>query len=256
MDSIRMVTWLAPGIPLPFFEKVRETLQERLGIPVSLMSRTKLSGPTIGSSDPFADDRAELGFLCAPAAVPLGVRTQAGFDLLELAPLFDDVRYADHPRCFCDIVIREGTSGTGLDDLRGMTFGYNDTTSLSGWLGLSIELQARQERPETFFGRLVHTGGHLASLEKLRDASIQVASIDSNVLRTHPGALRGLKIIDSVGPWPAQPVVVRSALPPAMKERIKKALSTCGPWPQWGFIGFRAQDSILLEQIPTVRPKG
>jgi ABC-type phosphate/phosphonate transport system substrate-binding protein len=252
MDSIRMVTWLAPGIPLPFFEKVRETLEETLNFTVSLTSRTKLSGPTIGSSDPFADGRAELGFLCAPAAVPAGVRRQGGFELLGLAPLFDDVRYAGHPLCFCAIVVREDTEGTSLNDLRGMTFGYNDMTSLSGWLGLSSELQTRQDRIETFFGGRVHTGGHLGSIKKLRDGSIQVASIDSNVLRSHPGALQGLKIVDSVGPWPAQPVVVRSTLAPQVKASIKQALCTCGPWSQWGFIGFRNQEFGRLQQVPSV----
>lgn len=251
MDSIRMVTWLAPGIPQGFFENVRETLQDRLGVSVSLTARTKLSGPEIGSSDPFADNRADLGFLCAPAAVPASVRQQAGFELLGLAPLFDDARYADSPRCFCDIVVREGTRGTKLDHLRGMRFGYNDTTSLSGWLGLSAALQERQERVDTFFGELIHTGGHLTSLEKLRDGSIQVASIDSNVLRTHPRSLKGLKIIDSVGPWPAQPVVVRSALKPYVKENLKLALRACGPWPPWGFIGFRPQESEQLQGVPT-----
>jgi ABC-type phosphate/phosphonate transport system substrate-binding protein len=251
MESIRIVTWLAPGIPLPFFEAVRETLEAELGGSVSLTSRTKLSGPTIGSSDPFADNHAEVGFLCAPAAVPAGVRQQAGFDLLGLAPLFDDVRYAGQPQCFCDIVVREDTKGTCLNDLRGMTFGYNDTTSLSGWLGLSSELRSRQEQIATFFGEQIHTGGHLGSVEKLRDGSIQVASIDSNVLRTHPGAWKGLKVIDSVGPWPSQPVVVRSTLSSDVKAQIKHALGACGPWPQWGFVGFRPQAPEHLQQVPS-----
>jgi ABC-type phosphate/phosphonate transport system substrate-binding protein len=251
MESIRLVTWLAPGIPLLFFEKVRETLEESLGVSVSLQSRTKLSGPTIGSPDPFADGDAELGFLCAPAAVPAQVRRQGGFELLELAPLFDDVRYAEKPRCFCDIVVRNDTAHSSLEDLRGKTFGYNDTTSLSGWLGLTTKLRTQQEDIQTFFGSLVHTGGHMASLDKLRDGSIQVASIDSNVIRTHPGSLRGLSVIDSVGPWPAQPVVIRSNLSPHLKEQIKHALTTCGPWEGCGFIGFRSQELDLLSQVPT-----
>jgi hypothetical protein len=78
-----------------------------------------------------------------------------------------------------------------------------------------------------------------------------VASIDSNVLRTHPRSLKGLKIIDSVGPWPAQPVVVRSALKPYVKENLKLALRACGPWPPWGFIGFRPQESEQLQGVPT-----
>ena len=99
MNSIRMVTWLAPGLPLTLFEAVREALEARLGVPVALEARTKLSGPVIGSRDPFGEGLAELGFLCARATVPATVRWQAGFELLGLAPLFDDDRYEDRPRC-------------------------------------------------------------------------------------------------------------------------------------------------------------
>jgi ABC-type phosphate/phosphonate transport system substrate-binding protein len=246
-----MVTWLAPGLPLALFDKVRETIQTHLSAPVSLEARTKLSGPEVGSADPFADGRAEVGFLCAPAAVPTAIREQGGFELLNLAPVFDDVRYAGQPHCYCDIVVREDTMGAGLDDLRGMRFGYNDPSSLSGWLGLSVALQARKTRPEAFFGSLVQTGGHLRSLQQLQDQSIQVASIDSNVLHTHPDALKGLKIIESIGPWPSQPVVVRRTLSADEKARIKQALNTCGPWPDWGFVGFAHQDPAHLAQVPT-----
>ena len=251
MKSIRAVTWLAPGIPLSFFERVRKTLQEQLDVPVFLESRTKLSGPAIGSSDPFGDGDADLGFLCAPAAVPSAVRRRAGFELLELAPLFDDVRYAGRPICFCDIVVRQDTPGSGLSDLQGAILGYNDTSSLSGWLGLQEALRERQTLPEHFFGERIQTGGHLSSLDQLRSGAIQAASIDSNVLHTHPGSMRGLRVIDSLGPWPSQPVVVRASLEARTKERITGALTQCGPWPQWRFIGFRRQEARRLEQVPT-----
>ena len=250
-EPIRMVTWLAPGLPLALFERVRETVQKSLQTSVSLESRTKLSGPEVGSLDPFADGLAEVGFLCAPAAVPHAVRQHAGFDLLGLAPLFDDTRYLGNPTCYCDLVVHERNPATGLDDLLGQRFGYNDTSSLSGWLGLASALKRQGTTPHDFFGSLTQTGGHQTSLAAIRDQRIDVASIDSNVLRTHPESLEGLKVVASVGPWPSQPVVVRSTLEPQHKERIKAALLTCGPWPQWGFIGFRPQTAKALEAVPS-----
>jgi len=250
-----MVTWLAPGLPLDLFDRVREAVEASLQTPVSLESRTKLSGPEVGSLDPFADGLAEVGFLCAPAAVPHTVRTHAGFDLLGLAPLFDDTRYRGQPTCYCDLVVHEHNTATDLEELRGQRFGYNDTSSLSGWLGLASELERQNTTPHDFFGTLTQTGGHQTSLAAIRNQSIDVASIDSNVLRTHPESLAGLKVVDSVGPWPSQPVVVRSNLDPHQKERIKTALLTCGPWPQWGFIGFRPQSAEQLEAVPSAAPR-
>ena len=251
VDSIRMVTWLAPGLPLALFEAVRKRLEGELGVAVCLESRTKLSGPEVGSLDPFAHALAEVGFLCAPAAVPHTVREQAGFELLELAPLFDDPRYRNQLTCYCDLVVHQDSTANGLDDLQGMRFGYNDSSSLSGWLGLAAELERRNTRPEDFFGTLIQTGGHKGSLAALREKSIDVASIDSNVLRTHPSDLEGLKIVASVGPWPSQPVVVRTTLDAALKARIRAALLQCGPWPEWGFVGFRHQGAPELEAVPS-----
>ncbi len=253
MDRLRAVTWLAPGIPIDLFERVCESLHAQLGVPVSLESRTKLSGPSIGSLDPFAENRAELGFLCGPAAVPAAVRKEAGFELLGLAPVFDDDRYGGEPTCFCDLVVREDCIHTGLDELQNMTFGFNDKSSLSGWLGLSSKLQQENKEIRTFFGAIIQTGGHMASIEALRDGRIDVASIDSNVLRTHPGILEGLKVIDSIGPWPSQPVVVRTSLHSHTKKKIGQALSRCGPWPDIGFVGFAPQSAENLKRVPSAR---
>ena len=251
ITSIRMVTWLAPGLPLAFFAQVQKTVQAALGVSVFLESRTKRSGPQIGSLDPFANAMAEVGLLCAPAAVPHTLRQQAGFELLGITPLFDDERYRQQPTCYWDLVVNRDNRATGLEDLRGLTFRYSDTSSLSGWLGLSAELRKRQTTPKDFVGTLVQTGGHPNSLKDLRKQTIHVAAIDSNVLHTHPNALQGLKVVDSVGPWPSQPVVVRSTLDAHLKGRIKEALLTCGPGPTWRFLGFRPQTTAELEVVPS-----
>ena len=253
MQILRTITWLAPGLPIRLFERVCESLETELDIPVSLESRTKLSGPAIGSLDPFAENRADLGFLCGPAAVPSAVRTAGGFELLGLAPLFDDPRYAGKPTCFCDLVVRDDCDIGGLDDLQNKAFGYNDTSSLSGWLGLASALQQRGTRIPTFFASVTETGGHIASLRAVRAGSIDVASIDSNVLRTHPGILDGLRVVDSVGPWPSQPVVVRSTLSQQMKTKVKMTLTRCGPWMDIGFVGFRPQSYKDLDAVPSAK---
>ena len=245
-----MVTWLSPGLPLALFEHVRQHLERQLNRPVTLESRTKLSGPEIGSIDPFGNDQADMGFLCAPAAVPATMRAQAGFELLELAPLFHDERLQERPQCFCDLVVRADTPGRTLSDLKGLTFGTNDPSSLSGWLGLNAALKDIHTQPSQFFSRVVETGGHLNSLKQIHLGLIDVASIDSNVLRSQSISMQELRIVHSLGPWPAQPVVVRSSLQPELKRDIREALHTCGPWPEWHFVGFRHQGPEQLEQVP------
>lgn len=255
-QSIHMVTWLAPGLPLAFFERIRETLEGELNRSVTLESRAKRSGPVVGSADPFGQGGADLGFMCAPACVPAHLRAEAGFDLLGLAPVFDDTRYEGEPRCYCDLVVPKEAPFTTLEDLRGVRFGFNDRVSLSGWLGLSTRLESLGTTPDDFFGSVVHTKGHLHSLEALKEGTIDVASIDSNVLCSHGDSLRELRVLESVGPWPSQPVVVRLTLPKAERVALKEALLACGPWPEFRFRGFRPQVSKDLEKVPTAARDG
>jgi len=246
-----MVTWLAPGLPLAFFERIRSTLADQLKTQVTLESRAKRSGPVVGSADPFGQGGADVGFMCAPACVPAHLRKEAGFDLLGLAPVFDDPRYQGEARCYCDLVVRRDAKVSSLEDLRGGRFGFNDRVSLSGWLGLSTRLESMNTHPDEFFGSVVHTGGHLHSLKALKEGSIHVASIDSNVLCSHGDSLRGLRVLDSVGPWPSQPVVIRLTMEKEERRLLQEALLMCGPWPEFGFIGFGPQNSLELEEVPT-----
>ena len=248
---IRMVTWLAPGLAPPLFEYIRADLERTLQTPTTLAFRTKLSGPVFGSCDPFGDNRADLGFLCAPASVPAAVRTAGGFELLELAPVFDDDRYGGFPTCFCDLMVRENSPYRDLQSLRGATFGYNDRVSLSGWLGVASRLRQNGVLVEDFFGKVLHTGGHLQSLTALERGEIDVASIDSNVLCTNPGIAEGLRRADTIGPWPSQPVVVRTGLQSERKRAIREALLSCGPYLDVGFIGFALQPEAALERVPS-----
>jgi len=255
-DDLTMVTWLAPGLPLTLFERIAHHLEQSLGRPVTLESRTKLSGPSLGSPDPFGTGHADLGFVCAPPCVPAERRHSAGFDLLGLAPLFDDPRYQGRPLCFCDLVVRHDSPHKTLDDLRGHTFGYNDPVSLSGWLGLSAHLATLDTTPQNHFGHLVQTTGHLHSLESLRQGTIDLASIDSNVLHTHPGSLQDLRILESIGPWPSQPVVVRRTLDPTLRTQLKDAIRQVGPWPDLSFVGFRPQRASDLDDVPVTATSG
>ena len=250
-QSIHMVTWLAPGLPLAFFERIRDTLAKELNVPVTLESRAKRSGPVVGSADPFGDGAADLGFMCAPACVPAEMRKQAGFDLLGLAPVFDDPRVGGSPQCYCDLVVHKDSGFSNLEELRGSRFGFNDRVSLSGWLGLSTRLATMGTSPDDFFGAVVQTKGHLPSLDALRAGHIDVASIDSNVLCSQRENMSHLRVLDSVGPWPSQPVVVRQTMGEQEQDVLRQALAQCGPWPEFGFTRFDVQVEADLEQVPT-----
>ncbi|CAA9456887.1 MAG: ABC transporter, substrate-binding protein (cluster 12, methionine/phosphonates), partial [uncultured Rubrobacteraceae bacterium] len=76
-----------------------------------------------------------------------------------------------------------------------------------------------------FFGRLCCSGSHLNSMEMVAGGEVDAAAIDSNVLRIKLRSapeLRGrLRVIETWGPFPIQPVVLRSGLHPELKKRLR-----------------------------------
>jgi ABC-type phosphate/phosphonate transport system substrate-binding protein len=211
---LRCVTWLAPGLPLELFELASTALATDLGVDFTLESRTESSGPE-PDDDPFARDEADVGFMCAPSFRRL---TSVA---LVAAPVFDDPRAGGEPVYFSELVVRDSIAASSLHDLEGRRVGYNDRASLSGYQVLLDHLHAS---PVDVY--LVHTGGHRQSLRMLASGEIDAAAIDSNTLLAlgPDGLPSGLRVVDTWGPHPVQPVVARRSLDPAQRDRMTKSL--------------------------------
>ncbi|MFT7623126.1 MAG: ABC-type phosphate/phosphonate transport system substrate-binding protein [Myxococcota bacterium] len=241
-------------MPLPFFAKIAETIGQALGRPVHLSAHYDCSGPAPGDENPFADGQADLGFVCAPSYLALAAAVSSGLagptvKLVGVAPVFDDPRNEGRPVYFCDVVVRQTDRSATLDALRGRRFGYNDPMSLSGLWGMEQHLQRRGEALRDFFGPVVQTGSHPASIAALCRGEIDAATLDSTLLLlarrgAHPTIRQDepIRVLKSIGPWPVQPLVARTDLAPDVCRAIQQALLAAGPWPQYALTGFGAQD--------------
>jgi ABC-type phosphate/phosphonate transport system substrate-binding protein len=208
---------LSPGLPLGLFELVAGELGAELGVEVSLSSCTDTSGPP-PDDDPFARGEVDVGFLCAPSFTRL-----SSVSLLA-APVFTDVRAAHEPVYFSELVVRDGVIASSLDDLAGRRIGYNDAASLSGYGALVEHVERLSIEVE-----LVHTGGHHQSLSRLVDGVIDAAPIDSNTLLTLDSLPDGLRVVDTWGPYPVQPVVARASLDSNLRVAITDVLVSMSP---------------------------
>ena len=225
--EIRFVTYLAPSIPQAFFEALADHLQESLGRErVSLRIETQVSGPRTGYECSTFGDEVDLAFMCAPSFVWLRKLRPPPAELLGVAPVFDDERNAGRPVYFCDVIVRDDAPIQTFSDLRGSAWAYNDKSSLSGYYGLLDKL-AKSGQDENFFGSVICSGSHLNSIQAVLRGEADAAAIDSNVLRIKLGessTLRDkLRVIESWGPYPIQPLVVNSNLPPQLKEQLRLA---------------------------------
>lgn len=70
-----------------------------------------------------------------------------------------------------------------LDRLRGLRFAFNERHSMSGYLALERDLQTAELLNEdnglaTFFGKMIQTGAHRASVRAVADGIADIATID------------------------------------------------------------------------------
>ncbi len=226
--EIRFITYLSPSIPQELFEAIVDHVRRTLGCErTSLRVEARVSGPERGSADPFSGDEADVGFMCLPSFVWLRELRPPPAELLGVAPVFEDARASGRPVYFCDVVVRRDAPVRSFADLRGGSWAYNDVCSLSGYYSLLNRL-AEAGEDEGFFGRMVRSGSHLKSIESIVRGEADAAAIDSNVLslrlREDPDLRERLRVIEAWGPFPIQPVVVRSALQPELKEGLRASL--------------------------------
>ena len=232
--ELRFVTYLSPGIPRAFYEAVVEHVRRALGRRASLLVEPRTSGPVRGGYDPFSAGEADVGFMCTPALLWRRELEKPPVELLPAAPVFGDVRAPGRPVYFSEVVVRRESVAGSFLDLRGCSWAYNDACSLSGYYNTLKKLTNIGEYRD-FFGRIVCSESHLNSMEMISDGRVDAAAIDSNVLRikleSSPRLVEELRVIETWGPFPIQPVVLRSALDPELKERLCSVLLQIGADP-------------------------
>ncbi len=228
------MSYLSPGIPRAFFEAVVDHVRRALGQRASLSVESRVSGPMRGAGDPFSGGEADVGFVCAPSLFWLREPEVPRVELLPAAPVFRDERAPGRPVYFSELVVRRDDPARSFSDLRGRSWAYNDPCSLSGYYNLLKKL-AEMGEDGSFFGRVYCSESHLNSMELVACGELDAATIDSNVMRiklqSTPELRERLRVIESWGPFPIQPVVLRSGLHPELRDRLRAALLTIGARP-------------------------
>ncbi len=226
-EEISLVTYLPPSIPRSLFEALADHLRRTLGRErVSLRVETRVSGPQKGEECSSFGDEADVAFMCAPSFFWLRELRPPPAELLGVLPVFDDERNQGMPVYFCDVVVLHDSPIQTFSDLQGGSWSYNDACSLSGYYSVLDKL-AQAGTDEGFFDTVFCSGSHLNSIEAILRGEADAAAIDSNVLRIRsretPALREELRVIESWGPYPIQPVVVRSALDQRLKKRLRAA---------------------------------
>ncbi len=218
---LRLLSYLAPSIRAEFFALAAAVIAEEAGVEVDLRFEQRISGPLPGDENPFVAGNVDIGFVCAPSYRWLHTE----LEVLPV-PVPTDTRANGAPVYFADVVVHRDAPFATFDDLRGHAWADNDRNSRSGWFSM---LERIGPVPAgAYFSTLLHAGSHVESLRLVGSRAVAAAAIDSNVLRhqaQRPDAPAAhTRILESWGPFPIRPAVIRSGVPPALRTAVRDAL--------------------------------
>jgi phosphonate transport system substrate-binding protein len=211
---------------MALFALVAQRVGKALDVAVRLDCDGVRSGPAPGDDDPFAAGLVDFGFLCAPSYRALVDHAPPSVRLVGAAPVWCDERNGGKPVYFAELVVSKRgrwAAAETMRDLAGAKFGYNDCASMSGWHSLVARVRGLG-LGDAFLGEPSCTGGHLQSLTRLNDGTIDAAAIDANTLLANGGLPDGLRLVETLGPFPVQPVVASRRLDRQIVDEVRHAL--------------------------------
>lgn len=171
----------------------------------------------------FDAGKIQLCWLCGLPYVRKADRPARGIELLA-TPVMAAARYGGQPVYFSDVVVRKQSRFGSFDDLRGASWAYNEPDSHSGYNIVRHHLR-RLGKTGGYFGGIVESGAHQVSLKMIVDGEIDASAIDSTVLEAEfarvPHLRSAIRIIDTLGPSPMPPWVMRKNLPAALKQSLR-----------------------------------
>ena len=165
----------------------------------------------------------DVAFVCSPPLIWLRGAVEA-----IAAPVLSDPRYSNRPLYSSEVVVGAGCAHRSLADLRGACWAYNEPSSWSGyWTTLT------RVGDWSYFGEAVAAGSHHRALRMVASGEVDGSAIDAHVLaielRGHPEMADQVRVIETLGPAPIQPVVVRAGLDPEVTREVRaRLLALCG----------------------------
>jgi phosphonate transport system substrate-binding protein len=231
VGSLRVASCLAPHLGW-FYRFLAACLGDRLGRATEFIEDASYAQ--------LAD--VDIVFVCSLAYIELAAIWRR-FEPIA-APVLAGARYGNRPVYYSDVIVRHDSGLRSFADLRGRRWAYNEKLSQSGY-GITRYHLAQLAETRGYFGQVVEAGWHEHAIALVASGAVDAAAVDSHVLETyldfHPHLRRALRVIDSLGPSPIQPVAVRRSLSRICKEDLRLALAEIDKNPEGRSCLARAQ---------------
>lgn len=166
----------------------------------------------------------DIAYICGAPYVE--DKDYAGFELLAV-PL-----YKGKPYYYSYVITKRGKNYTSIFNFKGKPYAFSDPKSNSGSVVPTYLLMKKGYRPEQFFNPIVYTYSHSESILAVYYGFVEGASVDSVVfdqfVSKFPKIASELKVVESYGPFPITPIVVRKSVRKDVKIALRRALLSMG----------------------------
>jgi len=219
MTKIRLVSLQAPSADsLP--EAVASYLSDNTDLNVMVVNDV----PWQERKAMFDRGEVHIAWMCGTQYTWQADAPNSSVELLA-AHTMQGGRYEGKPAYFSDVIVGKYRPYHSIDDLADTRWAYNEPESLSGYWAMRYALAVRGQTAEDFFGKIVEAGSHVKAVAIVSRSLADSAAIDSTVLeallRRHPDLVDSIRIIESLGPNPIPPWVIRTEVPEEARQQIR-----------------------------------
>jgi ABC-type phosphate/phosphonate transport system substrate-binding protein len=146
------------------------------------------------------------------------------------------------------ILVNKKSQAKTVEDLRGRTAAFNDTQSQSGMNALRASV-APLNRNGRFFGRVIQSGRHEASIRAVADGTADVATVDcvtwACLQRYRPASVERLRVLGMTQEMPALPFITARSANAERLRRMRAALARAIADPALA----RVREALFLSDI-------
>ncbi len=220
---------------------ITEYVERYVGIPTFLLPGEHL--------EDFAAGYIDAGFISGLSYVHLSSQDPCPVELLA-TPVLHSTCDQQTLHAPAEIVVRADSALTSVEDLRECVWAWYEQGARAGSHFID-EILFEPASPAIPFKQSIATNSHAQSLRLVLDGKVDVAAIDTQildiVLHNSPKMAAQLRIIGSLSPSMAPPVVVSTHMESSLRQSIQEALLVIHQDP---FFAQRLQEGEIERFLP------
>jgi phosphate/phosphite/phosphonate ABC transporter binding protein len=207
---------VSPKETFVYYRQLLDYLADKLGRDIELVQRKTYEEV----NELIGKGQMDLAFICSGPYV--AGKEKYGFELLATPEVRGSHFYHSY------LIVNRNSSFTSLDDLRGRVFAFTDRDSLTGKLVPTYWLARMNERPETYFRKIIYTYSHDNSILAVAKGLVDAAAVDELVWEyyrhTNPALTSATRVVRKSEPFGIPPLVASAAVDSDLKQQARGLL--------------------------------